>query len=117
MFPGIHPLVYFGVWTALAVGTSILYWVRRDPEFRIRWHARIVLVVSIPIGLFMFLIAPNWIVLLLIVVFGGVITYLNVSKTTICTKCGRIVQPVRLVQRAKLCPRCGGETVCSKPFA
>jgi DNA-directed RNA polymerase subunit RPC12/RpoP len=117
MFPAVHPLVYFGVWTALAVGTSILYWVRRDAEFRIRWYARIGLVTGVLIGLFMFLAAPALIVLLLMVFFGGCMIYLSISKTTICTKCGKIVQPDRLVLRVNFCPRCGGKTVCSKLFA
>lgn len=109
-------LVYFVVWTMLAIGTAILYHVRRDAEFRIRWHAKIGLIVSILIGVFMLLAAPYWIVFLFILVFGGVITYLNISKTTICTKCGRIIQGVGLVRRAKFCPHCGGETVRSKIF-
>jgi mRNA interferase MazF len=52
----------------------------------------------------------------MIVVCGGLITYLNIAKTTICTQCGRIIQPVRLVSKAEFCPRCGGKVRVSKLF-
>jgi len=106
--------VYFIVWVVLAIGSLILYRVRRDAEFRIRWHAKISLAVGIIIGAFMFLAVPSWTSLFFIGGFGGLIVYLSVTKTTICKSCGRIIQPIHLVQRARHCPHCGGETVCSK---
>jgi hypothetical protein len=109
-------VVYFIVWAALAISTSILYQVRRDAAFRIRWHARISLIVGITILVFMWLISPSWFSLVIIGVPGGLIMYLILTKTTICKSCGRTVQGVRLIQRAEFCPHCGGETVCSKIF-
>jgi DNA-directed RNA polymerase subunit RPC12/RpoP len=106
--------IYFAIWLGLAISTSVLYAVRRKPEFRIRWHARIVLAVGVAIGVSMFLVAPQaW---PLILAGGGLITYLNLTRVTICAKCGRIVQPVQLVSKAEFCPHCGGKTVVSKLF-
>jgi hypothetical protein len=108
--------VYFIVWAALAIGMTILYRVRRDAGFRIRWHARICLITSLIIFVFMFMLYPSWASVLFIGVFGGLITYLNITKTTICKSCGKIIQGIGLIHRAKHCPHCGGETVCSKIF-
>jgi len=107
-------IVYFIVWTVLAVGSLILYRIRRDAEFRVRWHARISLAAGILILAFMFLAVPSWQSFLFVAGFGGLIVYLSVTRTTICKNCGRIIQPINLVQRAEYCPRCGGETVRSK---
>jgi hypothetical protein len=115
-FQSVAAIVYFVVWVTLAVGTTILFWVRRDPEFRIRWHAKISLVAIITILFFMFLISPSWVSLFFIGIPGGLIGYLSITKTTICKSCGKIIQPVRLFNRAQFCPYCGGETVCSKIF-
>jgi hypothetical protein len=110
-------IVYFIVWAVLAVGWLILYRVRRDVEFRIRWHAKISLAAGIMVLAFMFFAFPSWQSLLFIGGFGGLIIFLNLTKTTICKSCGRIVQSVDLVQCARHCPHCGGETVRSKIFA
>jgi len=115
-YQSVAAMVYFAVWVAIAIGTTILYWVRRDPEFRIRWHAKISLIVGVAICLFIFLIYPSRVSLLFIGISGGLIAYLNITKTTICKKCGKIIQGVRLIHRAKFCPHCGGETVSSKIF-
>jgi|GEM_PF-3010323 len=109
-------IVYFIVWITIAIGFFILYRVRRDAAFRIRWHARITLIGSIIILAFMFLVDPSWQTLLFVAGFGGLIIYLNITKTTICKACGKIVQGTQLIYRAKHCPHCGGETVCSKIF-
>ena len=109
-------IAYFVVWAAIAVGIFFLYRVRRDAEFRIRWHARISLIATATILVFMFLAIPSWVTLFFIGGFGGLIIYLNLTKTTICKSCGRIVQPIGLFHRAQHCPHCGGETVCSKIF-
>jgi len=110
-------IVYFAVWVVMAAGMAILYRVRRDAEFRIRWHARIVLVVSLVIMVFMYLAMPRLEVLLMVAVGGGLITAMNLFRTAICTKCGRIVPGSGgLMTRAKYCPSCGGATVRSKLF-
>jgi len=106
--------LYFIVLVALAIGMFIVYRVRRDADFRIRWHARISLIVGLSIMTFMFLLSPSWVTLLFIGVFGGLIIYLDITKTTICRSCGRVIQGIALIHRAKHCPHCGGETVCSK---
>lgn len=107
-------IAYFIVWTLVAIGYLILYRVRQDAAFRIRWHARITLVGTLLIGLFMFLVDPSWLTLAFLIGFGGLIVYLNIAKTTICKTCGKIVQGINLIQKAKHCPHCGGETVRSK---
>jgi hypothetical protein len=108
--------IYFVVWTALAIGAAILFAIRRDAEFRIRWHGRIVFWISLTIGFFMFLAIPRWHTLIFILIFGGLITYLNLAMTTICRKCGRIIRAPKLIQAAKFCSHCGSETVRSKIF-
>jgi len=114
MFEPINFGIYFAIWLGLAISTSLLYAVRREPDFRIRWHARIVLAVGVAIGVSMFLVAPP--VWPLILAGGGLITYLNLTRVTICAKCARIIQPVQLVSKAEFCPHCGGKTVVSKLF-
>jgi len=114
MFQPISVGIYFAIWLGLAISTSILYAVRREPEFRIGWHARIVLAFGMVIGVGMLLVARE--VWPFILAGGGVITYLNLTRVTICAKCGRIVQPVQLVSKAEFCPHCGGKTVVSKLF-
>jgi hypothetical protein len=111
-----NPAVYFAIWAAVALGTSVLLLVRREPGFRIRWHARIVLGANVAVGIGMFLLIPDPVVWVLTAVGGGFITYLSITKMTICSTCGRIIQPVRLVSKAEFCPHCGGKTVVSKVF-
>lgn len=112
----IAAIAYFVVWVLLAVTFYAVFRIHRDPEFRIRWYAKIGAGVSLVILFFMFWLVPNWQGLLLVGVAGGLIIYLNVTKTTICTRCGKIIQPVGFLQRAQCCPHCGGATVPSKLF-
>ncbi|MFA6271426.1 MAG: hypothetical protein WC657_09570 [Candidatus Paceibacterota bacterium] len=107
-------IAYFIVWVALAIFTAIVYRIRRDAEFRIKWHARLSLSVGILILGFMFLLAPSWESLLFIGGFGGFIIFLNISMTTICKSCGRMIQAIGVIHRAKHCPHCGGETARSR---
>ena len=109
-------ILYLVVFGLLAVTGLILFRINRSPEFRIRWQARIVLISSLIIMFFMMLAVRGWLALAAIIVFGGLIMHLNITKTTICRKCGKRVQGVNLIHRAKFCPECGGETVRSKIF-
>jgi hypothetical protein len=113
LFEPIHPVIYFAIWAAMAIGGGSML-LQREPEFRIRWHARMVLLANLGIGIGMLLVFPypfGWFMILL---GGGLITYLNISKTTICTQCGRIIQPVNLISKAQFCSRGGGKTAVSK---
>jgi predicted RNA-binding Zn-ribbon protein involved in translation (DUF1610 family) len=108
--------LYFVVWVIMAISTGVIYWIRRDPAFRIKWYARISLVGSATILFFMFLVCPTVLTFLFISIFGGLIVYLSIAKTRICKSCGKIIRPLHLIHGAKFCPHCGGETESSRVF-
>ncbi len=112
--------VYFVVFAAVVIG-HWLYFRKKDPVFRWRWHARTILLVGFIIGGYLVVLAGltsrSWAMAGGALVFAVAILFLNITLTTICHSCGKAAQSQSLTSAAKYCIHCGGPVAPSPLFA
>ncbi|MGH9341211.1 MAG: hypothetical protein ACRD1R_16830 [Acidobacteriota bacterium] len=103
-------VIYFGIWILMVAGTLFFFW-GRNPAFKKKWHRPVGIINGIVIGGLLILIAVAmkvpWQFLVFFVAAATLIEYFMLVKIRVCGECGRTVQPQRLVDTPKYCPRCG----------
>jgi len=94
---------------AIAIG-GWLFLRGKNPAAKRHWYPRLTAINSVIVFSLMSIILVAWqqpTGIIFIAVFGSLITYLSVTRTRVCEKCGRVSQPQNLISAPEFCPKCG----------
>jgi amino acid transporter len=103
-------VVYLVVWAVCAVG-SVVVFLRRDPQFTLRWYRRVAGFNFVVIGGFLLVLvaqmSPPWWYLVFFIGVALFIGWVSLFQTRVCPQCGKISQPDNLVTAPTFCRKCG----------
>ncbi|MDY6906114.1 MAG: hypothetical protein SWH61_15685 [Thermodesulfobacteriota bacterium] len=112
-------IVYFIVFFIMLIGSTLFYR-RKSPEFKKKWHVPVTLVNLIVIGGFLFafaiMLVDSLIHIIPFVLMFIFILYISIFKTKVCGACGKTNQPENLITAPEFCSKCGEKLSQSKFF-
>ena len=112
-------IIYFAVFFIMLIGSTLFFW-KKSPEFKKKWHVPVVLVNMIVIGGFLLsfaiMLTNNLLQIIPFILVFVLILYLSVFKTRVCDACGKTNQSDDWKTSPEFCSKCGEKLTRSKFF-
>ena len=103
----------------MLIGSTLFFW-RKSPEFKKKWHIPVLMINMLVIGGFLFafaiMLVDNFFQIIPFVLMFLFILYVSIFKIRICDVCGKTNQPENLITAPKFCSKCGEKLSQSKIF-